>query len=53
VEKEAQKCGLLLQFKKLPKVNYYPLGENSPNLVTLDSPKERTRKGICSGIDQK
>jgi hypothetical protein len=24
-------------FKKLPKENHYPLGENSPNLVTLHS----------------
>jgi hypothetical protein len=27
--------------KKLPKVNYRPLGENSPNLVTL--PKTQTK----------
>jgi hypothetical protein len=36
VEKEAQKCGLLLKIsKKQPKVNNHPLGENSPNRVTL------------------
>jgi hypothetical protein len=35
-KKVAQKCALLLQFfKPLPKVNNHPLGENSPNLVTL------------------
>jgi hypothetical protein len=32
----AWKCGLLyLFFKKLPKENNPPIGENSPNLVTL------------------
>jgi hypothetical protein len=37
MEKEAQKCGLLLlSFKKLLKVNNRPTGgENWPNLVTL------------------
>jgi hypothetical protein len=38
VEKEAQNFGLLLQFsQKLPKVSnhHHPIGENSPNLVTL------------------
>jgi hypothetical protein len=34
--KSSQKCGLHRGFKKnLPKVNNRPLGENSPNLVTL------------------
>jgi hypothetical protein len=38
MEKEAQKCGLLLLiFEKQPKVNNNPLGENSPNLVTLSA----------------
>jgi hypothetical protein len=32
MKKEAQKCG---QLKKLSKVNYHPMCENSPNLVTL------------------
>jgi hypothetical protein len=33
--KVAWKCGLIKQFKNnLPKVNYHPLEENSPNLVT-------------------
>jgi hypothetical protein len=35
VEKVVEKCGLLLQLKKLPKVIYHPMGKNSPNLVTL------------------
>jgi hypothetical protein len=44
--KSSQKCGLLLQFSKtMPKVNNRPLGENSPNLVTLLSSRveKRTR----------
>jgi hypothetical protein len=33
---QAQKFGLLLKFSKnLPKVSNRPIGENSPNLVTL------------------
>jgi hypothetical protein len=36
-KKVAQKVGVLLKFsKRLPKVNNHPIGENSPNLVTLD-----------------
>jgi hypothetical protein len=35
VERVAKKCGLLLLFKKLANVNCHPMGENSPNLVTL------------------
>jgi hypothetical protein len=35
-EKSSQKFGLFLQFsKKLPYENNRPLGETSPNLVTL------------------
>jgi hypothetical protein len=33
--KSSPKCGLLLSFKKLPKVNDHPMGENWPNLVAL------------------
>jgi hypothetical protein len=37
-KKPVQKIGLLLRsFKKLPKVNNHPNGENLPNLVTLSS----------------
>jgi hypothetical protein len=37
VEKVAQLVGLLIYvfFKIPPKVNSHPIGENSPNLVTL------------------
>jgi hypothetical protein len=34
-EKVAQKFELLLYLKNLAKVNNCPMGENSPNLVTL------------------
>jgi hypothetical protein len=34
VEKGSQKYGLLLQVKKLPKVNNYTMDENYPHLVT-------------------
>jgi hypothetical protein len=37
VKKVAKKFGLLLSFKKLPKENNSPTGENSPDLVTLIS----------------
>jgi hypothetical protein len=30
-------------FKKLPKVNNHPMGENSPNLVTLLGPNKTSR----------
>jgi hypothetical protein len=29
-------CATFVIFKKLPKVNIRPIGENSPNLVALD-----------------
>jgi hypothetical protein len=37
MEKEAQKCGQLVEFSKnkLPKVNFHPMGKCLPNLVTL------------------
>jgi hypothetical protein len=36
VEKSSPKFGLFQQFsKKLPKENNRPIGENTPNLVTL------------------
>jgi hypothetical protein len=35
IEKEAQKCALNLQIKKLLKLSNRPLDEYSPNLVTL------------------
>jgi hypothetical protein len=37
VEKVAQKSSILMIviFQKLPIENKYPIGENSPNLVTL------------------
>jgi hypothetical protein len=35
-------------FKKLPKVNNYPLGENSPNLVTLPGLKSQA---LCFNAD--
>jgi hypothetical protein len=36
VEKSSQKMrATFLVFKTLPKVNNHPMGENSPNLVTL------------------
>jgi hypothetical protein len=34
-KKEAQNVALLSQYKKLSKENNRPIGENSPNLVTL------------------
>jgi hypothetical protein len=47
VEKVAHQCGLLLYviFKKLPKmyVNNHPMGEHSPNLVTLIVASATTR----------
>jgi hypothetical protein len=40
LKKVAQKCRLLyIIFKKQPKVNNRPLGENSPNLATLPIPQ--------------
>jgi hypothetical protein len=33
-------------FKKLPKVNNRPLGENSPTLVTLSSPPLEEEKDL-------
>jgi hypothetical protein len=37
-EKVAELFGLLLQFsQRLPTENSHPIGENSPNLVTLDT----------------
>jgi hypothetical protein len=37
-KKLAKKCGGFLSFfKKLPKANNRPFGENSPNLVTLNA----------------
>jgi hypothetical protein len=36
VEKSSpEMCASSGSFKPMPKVNNYPLGENSPNLVTL------------------
>jgi hypothetical protein len=35
VEKVVQNFRYFCYLKKLPKVNYHPIGENSPNLVTL------------------
>jgi hypothetical protein len=29
-----------LTFKQISKINYYPMGENSPNLVTLAESKD-------------
>jgi hypothetical protein len=44
LKKVAKKYGLLLQFsEKIPKVNNHPLGENSPNLVTLLQESECTQ----------
>jgi hypothetical protein len=37
VEKSSQKFGLLLSFSDSRQVNYRPIGDNSPNLVTLIS----------------
>jgi hypothetical protein len=36
MEKNAQKChAISVRFKNLSKVNYHPMGEKSPDLVTL------------------
>jgi hypothetical protein len=35
VEKAAQKCGLLLYFRKTAQSKQLPMGEIAPNLVTL------------------
>jgi hypothetical protein len=54
-QKVSKKCGLLMQFlKKLPKVNNRPLGENSPNLVTLVttvSERGRLRQKVSAQMD--
>jgi hypothetical protein len=42
-EKIAQNSGYFCNLQKMPKVNNRPLGENSPNLVTLME-KEREEK---------
>jgi hypothetical protein len=43
VEKVTQQLGILLQLKKLTKINIRPIGENSHNLVTLSGNKRNLR----------
>jgi hypothetical protein len=40
-------------FKKIPKVNCYPMGENSPNLVTLPEADIQPRKSCNKNFENK
>jgi hypothetical protein len=47
-EKVAQKWGLLMDFSKnLPRINNCPIGENSPNLVTLFCSRHHNERTFC------
>jgi hypothetical protein len=41
-------CAASVIFNPLPKVNNHPFGENSPNLVTLRSPRAVTLMALAS-----
>jgi hypothetical protein len=51
VEKSGEKFGLLLHtiFKKQPEVNNPPIGKNSPNLVTLQTPQRWLKSEFHQG----